>query len=64
MTVKLDIENAYDILEQSFIKCLYGICFGEIWVNWIKKCPTTTMLTMLVNEKPQNPLAHARYPTR
>ena len=50
---KLDIEKAYDRNNWNcIIKVLQKMGFGVKWVNWIKRCISTTSFSVLINGRP------------
>ena len=50
---KLDIENAYDNVDWTFIlTVMQNMGFGEKWIRWIKWCISTTSFSVLVNGTP------------
>ena len=51
---KLDIEKAYDHINWNYIlKVLQRMGFGVTWVNWIKRCITTTSFYVMINGSPE-----------
>lgn len=52
MTIKLDIEKAYNRLDGEFIKkCFIDSGFSNKWINWIMQCIKTTSFKVIVNGK-------------
>ena len=50
MTIKLDMEKAYDKIERSFLfKTLNKFGFHDKVINWIKECVTSISFSVLVN---------------
>ena len=54
MLCKLDIEKAYDQINWNCIlKVLQKMGFGAMWVDWIKRCITTTSFSVMINGSPK-----------
>ena len=52
MTIKIDLEKAYDHLSWKFIeKTLEGLGFPGVWVRNIMHCITTSRMSVLCNGK-------------
>lgn len=50
MTIKYDMEKAYDQVEWSFIiKVLNCFGFSDIWCHWILQCISTVSFSVLIN---------------
>ncbi|KAL5547321.1 hypothetical protein UlMin_007008 [Ulmus minor] len=50
MTLKIDLEKAYDRLSWEFIEDVqttFG--FNARWVNWVTKCISTTIMKLMIN---------------
>lgn len=53
MTIKADMEKAYDRVEWSFVlKVLEQFGFSSVWVNWVKQCISTLSFSILLNGSP------------
>ena len=51
---KLDIEKAYDHINWNCIlKVLQKMGFRATWVDWIKRCITTTSFYVMINGSPE-----------
>ena len=51
---KLNIEKAYDQINWNCIlKVLQKMGFGAKWVNWIRRCITTTSFSVMINGSPE-----------
>lgn len=50
MTLKLDINKAYDCVEWSFLKhIMEKMGFHETWISWVMKCITSISCTFQIN---------------
>lgn len=53
MTIKADMKKAYDRVEWNFVlKVLEQFGFSSAWVNWVKKCISTSSFSILLNGRP------------
>lgn len=61
MTIKADMEKAYDRVEWSFVlKVLEKFGFSSVWETWVKQCISTSSISILINGSPYGRL----YPSR
>jgi hypothetical protein len=61
MTIKIDLEKAYDRLEWSFIRhTLQFFNFPKRWIDLIMSCISTTSLSVLINGERLNEFASSR----
>jgi hypothetical protein len=53
MTLKLDMEKAFDSMEWEFLlKILDLLGFHPTWVHWIHQCITTSSFSILLDATP------------
>jgi hypothetical protein len=53
MIVKIDMEQAFDRMEWSFLlSIMVRLGFHPIWVSWIRICISTTSFSILLNGSP------------
>lgn len=55
MTIKIDIEKAFDTMELPFlIYILKSLGFYQILIQWISECISTVSYSILINEMPHD----------
>lgn len=52
MTIKADMEKAYDRVEWPFLIILQQLDFHLTWINWISKCISSSIFSILLNGSP------------
>ena len=52
MVIKLDMEKAYDRLEQDFIKAFLNIIrFHSKWIGGVMECISTVSYSIFINDR-------------
>lgn len=55
MLIKLDVEKAFDTVEQnSILTTLQRTNFPDIWIKWIESCLTSFSFSILLNGQPSH----------
>lgn len=61
MTLKLDISNAYDKIEQGYLKIVKErLGFFSKWINLIMECITTVSYSIIMNNQGDDVIKLAR----
>ena len=61
MTLKLDMNKAYDRVEWDFLEVVIsGLGFNGKWINWTMKCVKKVTYSLIINGKPSNSFSPSR----